>query len=281
MTVENVKTAIAMLETIDPTNEYAYERAFLALMTVKKLPVFVYEVQAGIEVFRTRTSFEDEKFSQISDISLPPSEVVKSFARCNRPFQSKFYCAENRPTSYIELAEYWAENREVGEKLYVSIGRWLVKRPFTSIIITSPYPEQRQSAFDKYHGEGLDGILNGYNGEFKEANIILYDYLFNKFRKAAKHDPQTYIITTAYCNLAFSRHGNGIDAIYYPSVPFGGQGINFAFNNEFINEDNIQLIGALRDEMTVYINPEGKKSFHQTGNLEAIKIDLGNASINW
>ncbi|MES2872675.1 MAG: hypothetical protein V4708_03065 [Bacteroidota bacterium] len=281
MTIENVKNAIALLEAIDPSDEYAYERAFLAYMTVKKLPVFVFNIEKGIEVFRARTGFDDGLFEQISDIALPPHEVIKSFARCNRPYQSKFYCAENRATSYIELAEYWADNRNVGEKLYATIGRWVIKRPFLAIIVTSPYPEQRQSAFDKYHGEGLDRILSEYEGEFKEANILIYNYLFEKFRKSAKKDPHTYLVTSAYCNIAFSRSADNIDAIYYPSVPFNGQGVNFAFNNKFITKENIELVGALKDELTVYTNDAGKKSFHQTEVLEAKAVDYATGLINW
>jgi len=281
MTIENVKKAIALLEAIIPSDEYAYERAFLAYMTIKQLPVFTFEIEKGIEVFRARTSFDDTVYEQISDIALPPHGVVKSFARCNRPYQSKFYCSENRPTSYIELAQYWADNREVGEKLFVTVGRWLIKCPFSAVIITSPYTEQRQSAFDRYHGEGLDRILNEYEGEQKEANILIYSYLFEKFRKSAKKDPHTYIVTSAYCNIAFSRFDGGIDAIYYPSVPFGGQGVNFAFNNEFIKNGNIELLGALRDELTVYINGEGKKSFRQTDNLETKSINHQRNSIQW
>jgi hypothetical protein len=228
MTVENVKKAIAMLEAIDPNAEFGYEKAFLAFMTVKQLPVFIFSIASGMEVCRARTSFTADLYGKISDIALPPHNVIKYFARCNRPYQSKFYCAENRPTSYIELAEYWADNREDKEKLYVTIGRWLVKSPFSAVIITSPYPEQRQSEFDKYHGEGLDSILNEYEPDHREANVLIYAYLFKKFRKPAKKDPHAYLVTSAYCNIAFSTSGENIDAIYYPSVPFGGQGVNFA-----------------------------------------------------
>ena len=279
MITDNVLQCIARLESIDPKDEFAYEEAFLAFMTVKKLPVFVFNISEGLEVFRTRTSFEDALFNHPDEISLAPHKAISSFARCNRPYQSKFYCGDKRATSYIELAEYWADNKDVGEKLYVTIGRWLVKRPFSAIIITSPDPEQRLSEFDKYHGKGLDLILAEYEGEFKEANILIYRYLFEKFRKPAKKDLHTYIVTTAYCNIAFARERGNIDAIYYPSVPFGGAGVNFAFNHKFVTLQNMELIGALRDELTVYINQANKKSFHQTGNIEAKSVTP--VSIEW
>lgn len=269
-----------MLEAIDPTDEYAYEKAFLAYMTIKKLPVFINKIEYPIEVFRARTSFDNIFFESINDIALPPSGAITSFARCNKPFQSKFYCAENRPTSYIELAEYWAANREVGEKLYVTIGRWIINRPFTTVIVTSPYPDQRQSEFDIYHGQALDQILNQYDGEFKEANIMVYDYLFKKFRKPAKNDLHTYLVTSAYCNMIMCG-GENFDAIYYPSVPFGEAGVNFAFNSQFIKKENIEILGVLRDEFEVYVNDNGKKSFHQTSSLEAKRTVSDSNSISW
>lgn len=280
MTIENVQTAIGMLEAIDPTDEYAYEKAFLAYMTIKKLPVFINKIEYPIEVFRARTSFDNIFFESINDIALPPSGAITSFARCNKPFQSKFYCAENRPTSYLELADYWADNRAVGEKLYVTIGRWVINRPFVSLIMTSPNPEQRKSEFDKYHGNAFDEILNQYDGELKEANIILYNYLFEKFRKPAKSAPHTYLVTSAYCNIAMSRSDN-IDAVYYPSVPFGGQGVNFAFNHAFFNKENLEILGALRDELSVYMNEVGKKSFRQTECVVAEGVNSPTGLINW
>lgn len=280
MTIENVHTAIGMLESIDPTDEYAYEKAFLAYKTIKKLPVFINSIEYPIEVFRARTSFDNIFYENVNDISLPPHGVITSYARCNKPFQSKFYCAENRPTSYIELTEYWATSREVGEKLYVTIGRWSIKRPFTTIIVTSPYPDQRRSTFDIYHGQAFDQILNQYDGEFKEANIMLYDYLFKKFRKSAKNDRHTYLVTSTYCNIAMCGPEN-FDAIYYPSVPFGETGVNFAFNSQFIKKDNIEILGVLRDEFEVYINDEGKKSFLQTNSLEAERVVSDSDLIIW
>lgn len=281
MTVENIKSVIALLEAINPSDEFAYENAFLAYMRIKRLPIFSIEIDRNIEVFRARTSFEADLYEQINDIALAPCEVIKSFARCNKPYQSKFYCAENRQTSYIELAEYWADNRERGEKLYVTIGRWLIKCPFSVIIVTSPNPKQRQSPFDKHYGKVLDQLLSEYDDEFREANILLYSYLFEKFRKSAKKDPHTYLITSAYCNISFSRSAGINDAIYYPSVPYDGQGVNFAFNNIFLENENIELIGVMRDELTVYVNSKGEKSFYQSGNIEAKAINSAENSIEW
>lgn len=270
-----------MLEEINPNDEYAYEKAFLAFKTVMALPTLIYKMSGNIEVFRARTHFDNELYGLKSDISLAPHSAIKYFARCNRPYQSKFYCSENRPTSYMELVNYWSGEREVGQNLYVTIGRWRIKTDFSTLIVTSPDPQKRISNFDQYHGTSLDEILNKEEGESKEATIVFYQYLFDRFRKSAKNDPLTYIITCAYCNIALAGVPYSVDAIYYPSVPFEGNGINFAFNNNFINENNIELLSALRDEFVVYLNDALIKSFHQTNFINANSVNDVAGTITW
>lgn len=117
MTVEKVEKAISLLEQINPENEYAYENAVLAYLTIGRLPVLQYDIPAESVFFRTRTHENDDLFPLISDISITPNQFVKNFARCNRPFQSKFYCSENRPTSFAELVEYWSDTKDFGDKV--------------------------------------------------------------------------------------------------------------------------------------------------------------------
>ncbi|MCC8407669.1 RES domain-containing protein [Mucilaginibacter sp. UR6-1] len=281
MTVAAVQQAIDLLEAIDPSNELAYEQAFLAYLRIPKLPVVIYNIVEPIEVFRARTHINDVFFSQVNEISLAPHSAINRFARCSRPFQSRFYGATNRPTAYMELASYWASEKEVGQHLFVTVGRWVVKQPFSALIVSSPDVNLRMSEYDKEHGAAIDDLIDGLEGEEKEATILVYHYLFDKFRKPAKDDPLTYIITTSYCNVALLTTPGEIDAIFYPSVPFGGKGVNFAFNNRFIHPENIELLGALRDEFQVYLNDEKIKSFMQVGSYETKGIDQANNVIHW
>ena len=51
MTVSNVNSAIEKLEAINPNEEYAYEKAILAYLTIKKLPVLLYDIPAETIIF--------------------------------------------------------------------------------------------------------------------------------------------------------------------------------------------------------------------------------------
>lgn len=281
MTVEKVEKAIALLEAINPENEYAYENAVLAYLTIGRLPVLQYDIPAESVFFRTRTHEDDNLFPLISDISITPNQFVKNFARCNRPFQSKFYCSENRPTSFAELVEYWSETKDFGDKVYVTIGRWKLKKPLTGIIVTTPDKENRISEFDKEHGAVMETFIEQSDSEIRGATILFYRFLFEKFRKSAKNDHKTYIITTAYCNVALAHSKGKVDGIYYPSVPFGGQGINFAINSDYVSGNNLELTHILRNELAVSKNENGKHGFTETGKVEASGFDIKNNSISW
>ena len=102
MTEKIVKEVIDTLEEINPKDEFAYEEAIKSFLNLGHFPVLIDKVEKGTKIFRSRTHFNSELFfSKVSDIFLPPNLIVSSYARCNKPFQSKFYGSENRPTSYL------------------------------------------------------------------------------------------------------------------------------------------------------------------------------------
>ncbi len=281
MLVQNVKEIIDLLEALNPTDEHCYEKAILAYTKLKNFPVNIFEEPENMPVFRTRTHVDTDFFENINEISFAPNNSINYFARCNRPGQSVFYCSENRPISYLELIENWIDTKNVGDIMKVTIGRWIIKPKMSSIIVTSPDIESRISAYDKYYGAIFDDITNKQEKELKEANQIFYRYLTTKFRLQAKKDLKTYIITTAYCNLALIHAKDKAQAICYPSVPSKETGVNWAISSAFITNNNIELTNVLRDEFQVFKNENDKYDFRQIDNIEAVKINLEASTIIW
>ena len=208
-----------------------------------------------------------------------PEEFVKSFARCNVPHQSVFYCSDYRPTSYLELLEYWVEERK-DEFLYVTLGKWVVENSLKVLIVTSPHEEDRLSAYDKSHGDKLDHFISQQSDDMKEAMIMLYKFLFDRFRKPAKKDPQTYIITSAYCNFAFNQTKDAIDAILYPSVPYDGKGVNLAIKTNYPFDKNMKLVLVARDTFR-RIDNEPMPTFQQADFHQAKGLDYDKKKILW
>lgn len=281
MTVEKVYNVISLLEGLDPEHEYAYEIAFRAFVSMGGLPAIVYNFNRKIDIFRTRTHDEDVLFAEITEIMSPPRQIITSFARCNRPHQSKFYGSENRQTSYIELVNSWEKKKEVGDNLFVTVGHWLIDAPLSAFLVINPDIEGRKTEFDIRHGAGYDNMIKDFPQEIQQACHVLYAYLFQKFRSIAYDDPLVYVITSAYCNAVLSTREENIDAICYPSVPYKEQGLNFAINLAYINPKNIALQGAMRNRFTVGISDGGKKAFSETEAILAKGVDLEIQLINW
>ncbi|HRG01274.1 MAG TPA: hypothetical protein PKZ75_09170 [Bacteroidia bacterium] len=281
MLVKNVNEIIDSLEALNPNDEYCYEKAILAYSKLINFPVILFEEKVNMPVFRTRTHVDIDFFEKISQISLPPKDAINYFARCNRPGQNVFYCSENRPISYFELIENWIETKNVGDVFRVTIGRWMIKSQMSSIIVTFPDMDSRISEYDKYYGAVYDDLVKDQEQDLKEANHTFFRYLANKFRLPAKRDLKTYIITTAYCNLALLHAKGKAHAICYPSVPSKQIGVNWAISSTFITPDNIELTNALCDEFQVYKNEIGKFDFRQIGNIEAHHISIQDNILNW
>lgn len=206
--------------------------------------------------------------------------MITAFARCNKPYQSKLYASENRPTSYLELIKNWLDNFKEGDKFFVTVGKWITQRDFNLVIVTTPNKHQRTSAFDKHYGNYLDKYIGKYSNSAKEGFIEFYKYLFSKFRKEAKNDLHTYLITTAYCNLALNLAKEKADGVLFPSVPANGDGMNLAFNSNITTLSNFKLSKVIRNEMAV-TKDGGGTNFKDTGLLEAKSFDTTTNEINW
>lgn len=278
MDIGKLKIAFNTLDSIDPTDELAYEKAFIAFNSIGHLPIFIDTVENS-KVFRTRTHDTADHFTNISDIAITPRKFVKDFARCNRPFQSIFYSSENRPTSFMELLEYWSETKNFGDKLYITIGLWETTKPVNLIIVTTPDILKRESQFDKYHGVAYDEHLKKRSKEEQEFSAVFFNYLFDKFRKPAKHDLKTYIITSAYANIAITQAKELADGISYPSVPFNGNGVNLALKESY--SKTLKLTQAMWTQFEITPTDEGKHNFTESKSILTEKIDLTTGKIQW
>ncbi len=274
-----VKDVIQEVESIDSINPLAYEKAMLAFLRIKKHPWSISILEKGWSIFRTRTHSSDNYFSLIDDITSPPPGLVKSFARCNRPYQSIFYASENRPTSYLELINTWANTSKHGDKVIVSIGEWELLEEMHGVVILSPFKHERVSDFERHHGERFDSFLDQQEPAIKEASIVFYDYINKKFKAIAYSDLKTYIITSAFSNVALQRTSSMACCIIYPSVPYKGKGINYAIRSDYVNR--MKLKNVLRNTFEVKDNAIGKFDFNEIEAVNSTRIDQSTLEIHY
>jgi len=164
--------------------------------------------------------------------------------------------------------------------LFVTVGQWETQRDFNLVIVTSPDANLRTSTFDKYYGSHLDDFISQSQDEERKGFVIIYRYLFNKFRNDAG-DLHTYLITSAYCNLSLCLAKESADGIFYPSVIAKQEhAMNFAFNSSVANHFNFKLLTVIRNEIAVEKN-HSQTNFNETGINKVTSFNIERDQIVW
>jgi len=281
MGLEIIKKAIIDLKELDLKNEHAYEQVIWKFLTCVQLPSMVITIPKGNIIYRTRTHTTEDYFNNILDIGITPKKFIASFGRCNRPAQSVFYASENRQTSYAELIESWSKGKNTGDCISVTIGRWKLKDDIDVIVIPSVDKSDQVSEYDKVYGEILKEYLLTFDEYTRSSFVETYNYLFEIFRKSSNGNNLNYILTAAVSNILLMHPESKSDGIFYPSVPFGLQGVNFAITEKYAIE-KLELVGALRNRFEIIdFNEDGQPIFKEREAIEAKRIERDNGLIIW
>ncbi len=287
ITIPELKNQFRLIESIDSDDEQAYEKMLNAFINIRFIPAFTnifyrFDNDGKPNVtFRTRTHTDVEFFDAVSDIAHPPNWAAKSYLRCNRPNQSVFYSSENRPTSYMELVEYWAREKKIGEKIAVSIGMWEFQRDLNLYVIPVPDARKRETREENLYGEMYDRKMNqmGYNAHTKQICDLIFEFMYENFIKPAKNDKKTYLITSAFSNLIMTNQS--IDGILYPSVPFERKGYNTAIKKSVVELGGLKLVDVTKDSFTIGETEEGKHHFVQYDTFSTKDINHETGLIKW
>lgn len=277
LNIEDVNRTIEAIEQIDYSNRTAYAKVESALRSIPTLPLLIYDLGEGTALFRSRTQDSPELYTNIDEIGAPPASAVQQFGRCNMPSQRRFYCSDNRPTSYMELVNNWLASKSLGDKVYVTIGRWVLQVPMPTVVVPRFNADGLESEYDQQHGQVLGAMMRRMKRESAEAACKFYEFLANVFRQPGER--QAYMISTAYANLAFEK--DDVAAVEYPSVPFGGQGRNFCIAQEYCQANYLLLTHVLQDELTVSGLEANTFAFDETGRIVATRIESDYGRIDW
>ena len=281
ISIQEVQSIINELEEINPNEPNAFNQAIATFSSMNKLPGFIYDLPSGMPVFRARTHRDYGFFHHLSDYGMPPKETLECYGRCNPPYEPVFYCSENRPVAYMELVLSWAAKLKDGDKFAVTTSRWVLKEELPSIIIASPDINERKSEYDIIHGESLDRFIEAQHHYDRDALRLFFSFLARKFRTMENLE-HTYIITSAYTRLLLDRSEGQASAICYPSVRFGGSGINIAINADYLNnKDNLVLTDAIRNVLVRGTNDSGQVEFTEIEMISAKKVDGENKLVCW
>jgi hypothetical protein len=105
-----------------------------------------------------------------------------------------------------------------------------------------------------------------------------FEYIGSKFDKPAKNDMQTYMFTTAYSNLIFTKEN--VEGIMYPSIPLRGDSFNVAFFPSLIDENKLRLLSVSKNTMRIELMGDVNKRFIEQNSTKG-KINYDMNTIIW
>lgn len=275
--LRNVEKAIERINSIDYSRNDSFAKVENEIRRIGKIPIIMYIFQTNNMIFRARINFKTNFFTKFSEISYPKPESVKNYARVNVPNQSRFYGSENRPTSYLELAEYLAQETKIGETISITIGGWMVTDDLKLILVYNP-KDTKETEYNKHHKDVFSDFLNKIGEKYKSGTVRLYEFLGEKFSEYAKNRKDIYIITNAFSGIVLSK--NKADGIIYPSVPMIGKGFNVALLPSEVDDLKIRLMFASRDTFEIGETEEEKHHFKETKRVDA-QLNYKSNTLEW
>lgn len=275
--MQHIESLISEIRNLNFNNNWVYEQIVYSFLKIRKMPIILFPYKEGNLIFRSRIN-NKEYFNKISEISAPKNEYVHNYARANKPRQTLFYGSENRPTSYMEFAEYLAESTNFGKEISFTIGGWRLKKDLVLALVYNPN-DKRKMEYNKHYGEGFAEFVARTTNEYQEGTIRFFEFIAEKYSEPVKDNFETYLIISAYSNLVFANEQ--CDGIIYPSVPSAGDGFNVVLKENVILENKIELEFARKDSFIATKQDNGKHNFINIKNEEAVNIDLKKGTIKW
>lgn len=279
MEKQRIDEMIRALRNLDVNDVNVHEKAKNLLLSVGQVHIAIGTLPANNVLCRTRTHFDNVLFTDVEEIGTPKSGHVKRYGRCNKPNSPIFYCSDERITSYSELAYDWLRDCPDGATVYATISTWKTIKDTSVLVIASPDVEKRITEFDKLFGGRLDEVIAGLDTKNREGTIAYHRFLNETFSSQGKANALTYIITSAYSELALEIEAR-LDGIVYPCVPRLGAGLNYALRPEYIKPANIELQMVSRDKIKRRDIPGDLPELKEVEIIDAFPY-YANSEINW
>ncbi|MFZ4799748.1 MAG: RES domain-containing protein [Bacteroidia bacterium] len=266
-------TAIEIIIDIEKaynTSNLIYEKMFALFITLSGIGFHKVPVKKGSSIVRARYCNEKESFNYLSEMSYPQKQYVKNFSRLNRPYQNLFYGSETEATCISEMLPNWLDEFKIGDIITVTIGNWIVQKDFVLAIIPDL---SNTNVFNKM-------ILHDLNPE----EIIIWEYISNKFKTNTKEDKNIYEFTAAFGNalrLKSEFQKIQINGFIYSSVQ-SKENINIAINTNLIDSKYFIPVDFTEIKFQkIGINEKGLPIYIQIGNSKMSKINFENNQIEW
>ncbi len=224
-TVQLIERFRGGLERRLPWNEI---RKFIGLITEGHI---FFGANLPEQVFyRGRVLSPGERFENIDELKAPPAALVRSYGRCNCPYQPVFYASSNLETVLSELGV------AAGDRVQILECHPKTGSKISASIVGEIDHVRRYGTHSNATGPGFaDQIREHWNNlnPMQRLRLNLVDaFIADKFRLEIRYSFE-YKITSAFSEIIFSQK---IDSLFNPSVGHRG-GLNIAIRAKAAHEE--------------------------------------------
>lgn len=186
-----------------------------------------------------------KNIEEISHIPFKKRNRIKSFGRCNKPKEARFYASSSFMTAAIEaITTGFVENPK---SRGVTVGCWKIIEPLNLAQINYSIPSLKYflQHDEEFYGKMIDyttGLNDHHLNQIKEQNMYdpkfaeeLMSILSDEFAKFDIKTDSDYMISNYYCDHIFERtfldgRKSQIDGILYPSASLSYQEFNLCLH---------------------------------------------------
>ncbi|MFK5856843.1 MAG: RES family NAD+ phosphorylase [Bacteroidota bacterium] len=220
---------IEQLQKAYDQKELSYENMIVQFANIENIPFRSVFLKKGSSIIRARCNRKPNSYTKLSHINNPPGSLVSNFSRLNRPLQSLFYGSDSVETCLSEMLNYWINDFEINDRIFVTIGKWVLLEDIKLLLIPDT--------------NNLNELNLTRLGEIGIDEMVFWDFISNKYKVSIKDDQDIYEFTSSFSNVLWLnalKQNIPVKGFVYTSV-MSNTGINIALNPLSISNNGLIL----------------------------------------
>lgn len=206
-------------------------------------PIIRYVYGTNSKLIRCRINQKDKRFVNVSELTYPQADLLKSFGRANIPGQPMFYACSfpqdqetypPRLVGVMESSSFYRDLQSEGRQR-ITCSLWTNNRPLSLVVL--PFSADYARACDDvvYIREQWENATNTYLGD--DYKIKLLEYM-GQLLSIDMDDETCYKNIASFINylMFYNKKTKTADGILYPSVKAAGNSFNMALKPKVADE---------------------------------------------
>jgi len=242
---------------------------------------YMYNEQEFPEIHRLTINKKilgsNKRISNISHLKYPPSELVKSYGRCNQPGQSILYASFGILSILSEMKP------ELGDLITVSTWKTINNATLTFCpIFRNQPPDDTINVTSFNYNKQFQKLLKEHPKNVASKIEFLNQFVADVFSKRFRHNSNdiNYLVSAYFSDIMLYKYQNhNIEAIFYPSVQQ-----KLAFENLAIKPDVFDAkykLVRVEESIMVKTPADGDRGYFAEGISRCESFDFDSNKILW